>query len=498
MSTVLQGLTNANFVLAVREANPSFKAITPYVSAEYFKTHTVEAFLYDELSEHDRNTFMGLQMQIYIDKVVSPSINDVFAGTNLMEEKTHEFGAIAEHILVDNLPPINPFFVGLTNGQIVSPFITRTSNQKDIFFEMNAQYQNMYTRKPDEMRKVVSTEYGLSALDAALLQAVMNGKKEQDIEYQFELINTILHSKKFALQDTQVVDVAWPENPTDDQIVNLIRTFKDIKTTVKNTPISNKFNAQKYRTGWDIDNAVMVIKAGVKNKIETIARLNTPEGGVAIPFKQVAEVLHFGGLIPYSGDENTVILGAVGTGSLKEFTANYLGLNPKVYVGNNEVTTGVTISEVNGTGVGGASMKVTKVTFTNAPAEGAEITIKGKIVRYPVHQTKFGYLVGYASEPGRTADDEDGTNFTGYKGAVTTDFLEIDNVKMYDPDPDTIAMICEPGILEKVIQAPLKSSSVYNDLTLTQNFIFSQPNISYRYLPYKGCIVVKRNKGLES
>lgn len=498
MSTVLQGLTNANFVLAVREANPSFKAITPYVSAEYFKTHTVEAFLYDELSEHDRNTFMGLQMQIYIDRVVSPSINDVFAGTDLMQEKTHEFGAIAEHILVDNLPPINPFFVGLTNGKIVSPFITRTSNQKDIFFEMNAQYQNMYTRKPDEMRKVVSSEYGLSALDAALLQAVMNGKKEQDIEYQFELINTILHSDKFALQDTQVVDVAWPENPTDDQIVELIRTFKDIKTTVKNTPISNKFNAQKYRTGWNIDDAVMVIKAGVKNKIETIARLNTPEGGVAIPFKQVAEVLHFGGLIPYQGTADTVLLTAAADGQTKEFTSEYLGLDVKVYIDNVEVTSGVTVNEVDGVGPDGTTqMKVTQIVFDTAPAAGTNVSVisaKGMVVRYPVHQTKFGYLVGYGYVPGLTADDEDGTNFTGEANR----FIKIDDVKMYDPDPDTIAMICEPGILEKVTQAPLKSSSVYNDLTLTQNFIFSQPNISYRYLPYKGCIVVKRNQALES
>ena len=77
-------------------------------------------------------------------------------------------------------------------------------------------------------------------------------------------------------------------------------------------------------------------------------------------------------------------------------------------------------------------------------------------------------------------------------------WYDIDGVKMYDPDPDTIAMICEPGILEKVVQAPLKSSSIYNDLTLTQNFIFSQPNISYRYIPYKGCIVVKRNSNLEN
>lgn len=495
MSTVLQGLTNANFVLAVREANPSFKAITPYVSAEYFKTHTVEAFLYDELSEHDRNTFMGLQMQIYIDRVVSPSINDVFAGTNLMEEKTHEFGAIAEHILVDNLPPINPFFVGLTNGQIASPFITRTSNQKDIFFEMNAQYQNMYTRKADEMRKVVSSEYGLSALDAALLQAVMNGKKEQDIEYQFELINTILHSENFKLQDTQVVDVAWPENPTDDQIVNLIRTFKDIKTTVKNTPISNKFNAQKYRTGWNIDDAVMIIKAGVKNKIETIARLNTPEGGVALPFNQVAEVLHFGGLIPYTGDSNSYISQFTGDGETKEFTSIYLALEPKVFVDQVEITTGFSITEVDGTGEDGTTnTKVTKVTFDVAPAQGAMIQLKGKIVKYPVHQTKFGYLVGYTAVPGKTADDEDGTNFTGINGT----FVKIDDVKMHDPDPDTIAMICGPGILEKVVQGPLKCSSVYNDLTLTQNFIFSQPNISYRYLPYKGCVVVKRNKDLES
>lgn len=491
----INALTNAQMWDAARKLSPQFASHTSEATAELF---TEKGF--DALSRTDVNAineYFDLSLRIGFQALTMSKARNILENTGLVETYHTMHGGYLQRMAVNSIKPISPGYMGLKDGDVRSPYITRKPEVSERFFGRNFSFQNLISIQDYQIKQVFVSDYGMSSLVAGIMTGLENGYTIQRYENTMELVNAALNSTKYPLQETQVYTNGGFDlgDASTAQVINLMRLMKNIKTNLETKPQSSAFNAMKFATKWDADDVVVLCKAGVRTDCESIAKLNSPIGGTDISsvFGNIVEVDNFGGLKPYiiaEHDDLDVSTGAITGGATEQgagalvFTVTAPGTSydsVKMYydiVGVGSRST--TLLPVEGQdGVYSHTGGVGTITAADCTVTGVEGYPGTEVVYvYPVYDENFGSVV-----EGKWARTE---------GGAADPTIDPEDVMYEDPNEDVLMVIAQKGLLFEDIQNEMTTQPIYNPRTLCTNYWMSQPETGLAFDPVYGCIVIKK------
>lgn len=304
----ISGISNVQFWNMARAKNPNFANHTAKGTADLFNEKGFEALKRDDVVA--LNEFFELSIRIAFQKVDVSRAKNPLAELGLVEIYDTPNGGFVQRIAINSIKPVTPAFKGLEDGDSVDPFIVRKPTQQERFFGQNFDYQSFITIQDFQVKQIFLSEYGMGEFIAGILQGLANGYILQEYVNTKEAINSALNSTDYALKDTQKLAVAsWTDaSPTDSDLKSLILTIKDLATAMKTQAQTGIYNALGFETYVDSDEYVVLMRAGIKNRIQLQLELGAfnPET-LTIPFA-TQEVSDFGGLVPYGEEALTTKL----------------------------------------------------------------------------------------------------------------------------------------------------------------------------------------------
>lgn len=304
----ISGISNVQFWNMARAKNPNFASHTAKGTADLFNEKGFEALKRDNVVA--LNEFFELSIRIAFQKVDVSRARNPLAELGLVEIYDTPNGGFVQRIAINSIKPVTPAFKGLEDGDSVDPFIVRKPTQQERFFGQNFDYQSFITIQDFQVKQIFLSEYGMGEFIAGILQGLANGYILQEYVNTKEAINSALNSTDYALKDTQKLAVSsWTDaNPTDSDLKSLILTIKDLATAMKTQAQTGMYNALGFETYVDSNEYVVLMRAGIKNRIQLQLELGAfnPET-LTIPFA-TQEVSDFGGLVPYGEEALTTKL----------------------------------------------------------------------------------------------------------------------------------------------------------------------------------------------
>lgn len=304
----ISGISNMQFWNMARAKNPNFANHTAKGTADLFNEKGFEALKRNDVVA--LNEFFELSIRIAFQKVDVSRAKNPLAELGLVEIYDTPNGGFVQRIAINSIKPVTPAFKGLEDGDSVDPFIVRKPTQQERFFGQNFDYQSFITIQDFQVKQIFLSEYGMGEFIAGILQGLANGYILQEYVNTKEAINSALNSTDYALKDTQKLEVAsWTDaSPTDSDLKSLILTIKDLATAMKTQAQTGMYNALGFETYVDSDEYVVLMRAGIKNRIQLQLELGAfnPET-LTIPFA-TQEVSDFGGLVPYGEEALTTKL----------------------------------------------------------------------------------------------------------------------------------------------------------------------------------------------
>ena len=295
--------TNAELWNALRAKYPSFKNHTAEATADLF---TEKGFM--ELSRNDINAlneYFELSMRVVFQKIDLAKIKTRLQEVGLVENYGTPMGGYTQRISIEAIAPVSPAFNGLVDGSTVDPFVVRKPKSKERFFGKNFDYQNLITIQEFQAKQMFIGESSMSAYLTGLMNGLELGYKTQLELNIYECIHAAINSA--GLQDTQKIALAsWTDaGVTDAELKDFIAQAQDLGTAMDTCITESGFNENKFKTGYNKEDFVMLVRAGIKNKIkrQLMVGAYNPEN-LTIPFEMV-EVNDFGGVKYYFGDPDS-------------------------------------------------------------------------------------------------------------------------------------------------------------------------------------------------
>ena len=296
----LAGLTNTQFWNMARAKDQKFKNHTSKGTADLFNEKGFEALTRNDISAV--NEFFEISLRIAFQKVDISRARNPLADIGLVEIYDTPNGGFTQRIAINSIKPVSPAFKGLENYGTVDPYIVRKPTDQERFFGQNFDYQSFITLQDFQVKQIFISEYGMGEFVSGILQGLANGYTLQEYVNTKEAINTALNSTDYALQDSQKLEVAsWTSDstPADADLKSLILTLKDLSSAMKTQAQTGMYNANGFETYVDPSQYVVLMRAGIKNRIQLQLEIGAfnPDT-LTIPF-DVQEISDFGGLIPY-------------------------------------------------------------------------------------------------------------------------------------------------------------------------------------------------------
>lgn len=306
VKTVAKGLANiakinnAEFWNMARRFSPDFKQHT---SEKTLADFTAKGFEEIQLTGTNvLNEFFQISMRVAFQMLNVARARNPLVDKGLVAVYDTPNGGYVQRISVNSIKPVSPAYLDLQEGGSVDPFVVRKPDIEERFFQMNFNYQSIITVQEYQIKTMFINEYGMGELLAGILQGLSNGYTIQEYLNTKECMNASLHSSKFPLKDTQVMTLkSWtPENPTEAELTDLILSVKDTATRFETVSATGAYNAKGFETLVDPADMVLVLRAGIKNKINVglmVGAFNPDY--LSLPFETV-EVDDFGGIEHYS------------------------------------------------------------------------------------------------------------------------------------------------------------------------------------------------------
>lgn len=303
----LPRMTNASIWDAIRAKFPQFASHTSEATADMF---TERGF--DALKQSDPtalNDFFGLSIRVYLNEVNISHAADRLAEKDFGESFQTPYGGTIQRLATYSIKPISPKYRNLTNGASVDPFVVRKPESAERFWKQNFDYQSLVTIQDDfQMKTIFISEYGMSEYMAGILQGMENGWIIQKYDNKLETLNAALNSTTWPMQDTQNVDISIADmsNPTEAELLTLIRAIKNVKSAMLMGPQTSAFNPAKFGSVQDENRLKLLVRPGFNTAMATgllYAAFNPEQLNLGV---DVIEVPHFGGLKPTS-DGTTAI-----------------------------------------------------------------------------------------------------------------------------------------------------------------------------------------------
>ena len=425
----MSALTNLQLWDYIRDHNPNFKNITSKGTADLFTEKGYEALQRNNLTA--LNDFFQLSMRVAFQKINVADAKNPLEGFGLVQRYDTPNGGYVQRMSISSVKPTTPLYKNLQNGSGVDAWKVRKPKAEERFFQQNFDYQSFLTLQDYQIKTIFISEYGISDFVAGCMKALANGYVKQSYANTLEVLNAGLNSVAYPLKDSQQTELSsWTEGaPTADQLKELILTFKDIATMIETSVSTDGLNAAGFDTAYNVDDFVILARAGIKNRIAlnvTLGAFNPDT--LSIPM-EMKEVQNFGGLKPY-------VLGEADA---------HVYLQP-IYDSNGE-----------------------QVAYVDA-----NVTVNG-----PASFNGTKWVVNITSG-GTTAD----TNQT---------FVESELDGWDDPNEDIIAVIAQKGLIFENIQNPYSViPAPYNPAGLYTTYWASSPNNAIVYDYLYGCIVVRK------
>lgn len=306
----LAGITNVQFWNECRKNNAQFESYTSAGTKEIFTEKGFEAIKASDLNI--LNKFFELSLRVAFQKVDVARATNPFTDSGLVEVYDTPNGGFVQRIAVDSISPISPVYNGLTDGSSVDPYKVRKPKSSQRFFEQNYDYQNLITIQEFQVKQIFLDEYGMGQYISGILQGLETGRIKQEFANLKAVLNAGLNSTAYPLKDTQKIETQLPDDlstVTDDQLRGFIESIMDLMTGMDTQVSSGQYNAAGFDTKVDSSDYVLLVRAGILNKIKTRLRVGAynPED-LALPVDRIVEVSDFGGLYPYKEEEYTTRL----------------------------------------------------------------------------------------------------------------------------------------------------------------------------------------------
>lgn len=303
----LTGLTNVQFWNECRKNNAQFESYTSAGTKETFTEKGFEAIKASDLNI--LNKFFELSLRVAFQKIdIARAVNPL-TDSGLVEVYDTPNGGFVQRIAVDSISPISPVYNGLEDGSSVDPFKVRKPKSSQRFFEQNYNYQNLITIQEFQVKQIFLDEYGMGQYVAGILAGLENGRTKQEYVNLKEVLNAGINSTEYPLKDTQKIQTELPQDintVTADQLTSFIEEIMDLMTAMDTQVSSAQYNAAGFDTKVDNSDYVLLVRAGIKNRIKTrlmVGAYNPDD--LAIPIDRIVEVSDFGGLYPYADDAYT-------------------------------------------------------------------------------------------------------------------------------------------------------------------------------------------------
>jgi len=294
--------TNVQLWNALRKKYKSFASLTADATADLFSEKGWGDISRDNIPA--LNQFFELSMRVAFQKMDVAKVNTRLVESGLVEVYGTENGGYLQRISMETITPVSPAFINLQNGDSPDPYVVRKPEAKERFFTMNFGFQSLVTIQEYQVKTVFLDEYGMSAFLGGIMAALENGYRYQLELNVFKCIHECINSATHPLQDTQEIALtSWTDaGVTDAELKEFIAQLQDLATAMETSITQKGFNANKFDTAVSPEDHVVLMRAGIANKIkrQLMVGAYNPED-LTIPFK-IIEVQDFGGLKYYFGD----------------------------------------------------------------------------------------------------------------------------------------------------------------------------------------------------
>lgn len=291
--------SNADFWDLARRFSPSFKSHTAEATAVEFSEKGFEAMTLS--GTQVLNEFFEISMRVAFQLLNVSRAKNPLVDKGIIQVYDTPNGGYVQRMAVHSIKPISPKFKNLKDGDSIDPFVVRKPKIDERFFDMNFDYQNLVTVQEYQLKTMFINEYGMGELLAGVLEGLANGYTIQEYLNAKECINAAINSITNPLRETQELNLTggWNDTPTEAQLKELILAIKDTATRMNIVPQTGMYNALGFESVVNPEEHVLLMRAGVKNAMNTELMVGAfnPEF-LTLPF-EVSEIDDFGGLVPY-------------------------------------------------------------------------------------------------------------------------------------------------------------------------------------------------------
>ena len=302
-------LTNAQFLTAVSKVAPEFREMAAKNSRDVFTEAGFQALQNLPGTEDAVTRFYNIALMVGLQTVEHAKFKDVLASMNILERLQMSMGAYKQENHVQRLKNVNPAFLGkdgkgLKNGDSVDPYVVRKPVIDQDYYGLNWNYQNWFTLQDFDLKLGwVTPNDGVQSIVSAIYEMVDLDRIETEYSKFFEVLNGAINSTAHPLTDTQQIKLdSWGETPTDDEVEALIRVLKNIVEVFDSMPSVDIYNAGKYPNGADASDMTMLVRLGIKSRIDTLMAYVFGPDYLQFPIK-VKAVPNFGGIKHYAASD---------------------------------------------------------------------------------------------------------------------------------------------------------------------------------------------------
>lgn len=296
-------VSNVDLWNLLRDKYPNFKNHTSKGTADMFDEKGYEALQRTDVNAI--NEFYELSLRVMLQMVNISEAKDPFDIADVGENFTNAYGGYIQRIAIPSVKPVSPSWKGLKNGESVDPYVVYKSEAKERFFQANFDYQSLITIPDLETYKnMFISEFGVSEAFAGWLKGLENGYILQKYVNKLEVLNKAINSVKYPLQNSQIAQVTLSDVPTNNELVDLWLSFKNIISAMQSAPQTSAFNSMKFASTQDTSRLRLVIRQGLKNQLASkvlASAFNPNQIGLPENIK-IMEVANFGGLKPFQDD----------------------------------------------------------------------------------------------------------------------------------------------------------------------------------------------------
>ena len=304
-------LTNSQFLTAVSKVAPEFKEMAAKNSRDVFTEAGFQALQNLPGTEDAVTRFYNIALMVGLQTVEHAKFKDVLAAMGILERLQMSMGAYKQENHVQRLKNVNPAFLGkdgkgLKNGDSVDPYVVRKPVIDQDYYGLNWNYQNWFTLQDFDLRLGwITPGDGVQSIVSAIYEMVDLDRIETEYSKFFEVLNGAINSTTHPLTDTQQIKLdSWGENPTDDEVEALIRVLKNIVEVFDSMPSVDIYNAGQYPNGADASDMTMLVRIGIKSRIDTLMAYVFGPEYLQFPIK-VKAVPNFGGIKHYAASDSS-------------------------------------------------------------------------------------------------------------------------------------------------------------------------------------------------